>query len=82
MGERTMKAIALLITSPFMITFLLGGLQTIEYNIMTGGSIPLQAYIIIVAFGIWLFAMKKTGKYDFLRGCVKIKHFLFSLFLG
>lgn len=75
-----MKAIILILMSPIAILFLFAGLQTIEFHVMEGSRTPVQAYIIIALSAVWVYAVNKTGKYNLLRGMVRIKYFLFSVF--
>lgn len=79
MGKSIMKAIILLLMSPIAIFFLFAGLQTIEFHVMEGSQTPVQTYIIIALSALWIYAVNKTGKYNLLRGMVRIKYFLFSV---
>lgn len=48
-----MKVLMLILTAPFMMIFLLAGIQTIEWCLDRGVQVPWQAYGILVVVGIW-----------------------------
>ena len=48
-----MKVLMLTLTAPFMMMFLLAGIQTIEWCLDRGTPVPWQAYGILVVVAIW-----------------------------
>lgn len=58
-----MKVLILLITGPFMAIFLLGAIQTIEWNLDNGTPVPFLAYallIVVVVWGVLAATVKKS----------------------
>lgn len=48
-----MKVLLLLLTSPFMMMFLLAGIQTIEWCLEKATPVPWQAYALLAVVAIW-----------------------------
>ena len=65
-----MKTLILLLMSVLMAVFALGGLQTIEWCLDSGISIPWQAYAMLASVAVWCIILanmpqkelKKMGK--------------------
>lgn len=59
-----MKVLILILTAPFMMVFLLAGVQTIQWCVDRGMQVPWQAYGILVIVAIWCIQAIKVQKGD------------------
>lgn len=59
-----MKVLILILTAPFMMMFLLAGIQTIEWCLDKATPVPWQAYALLVVVAIWCILAINVPKGD------------------
>lgn len=74
-----MKALITLLTGPLMLMFLLGALQTIEYNWENNIPIPWQVYALIACVLFWCVAVYKCKRASMDEALRKYENFIVNL---